>query len=141
MNSLVNDTGKKIVKKVIEEVAEIPKQAVREVVEVSSTSEESPIVEAMQQRSPNISQGIAGEGEGRRRLNYLQKELEEIRRKKILEEREALLAERARARQESEEKKVKQAPFFEPPTKRKIGLPFFARRRTKGSGEILKTAK
>lgn len=131
------EAAKKAAKQVGEEFAEIPKQAAREAVG-KSDSGTSPIVEAMQLRTTNEEMGKGdNEGSPKKKLDYLEKELEDLKNKRDYEnkQKEMLIAQEA----SKEEEKLK--PLIEPPSKKKKGMPSIGKKKTKGTGELVKSKK
>jgi len=128
------EVAKRTAKQVGSELIEIPDQAVKE---VTGGKDEriSPIVEAMQmQTNVDTPQGETGETP-EKRLDYLEKELEALKQKRNYQvEQERLEAQR-------EEKEEGPKPPIEPPAKSKRGLPGFGKKKTKGTGELLKSKK
>ena len=105
----------------------------------NSNNQQSPIVEVMQQGTQSVSdtqhQGI--HRDEKKRLDYLQKELEELRKKKKLEEEQKqMMQQRA---QEQEEKTP--PPLVEPTTRHKRGGRMSVVERKQRKTEIGRSAK
>jgi len=131
------EAAKKTARQVGEELIEIPKQTVKEVAG-NTDSHTSPVVEAMQQKTEEEElRGRQSTDEPVKKLDYLEKELEELRKKRKLEEEQKKLYEQ----QEMIGKEPTPKPLLEPPAKKKMGLPIFGKKKTKGTGEMLKSKK
>ena len=132
------EVARKTARQIGEELVEIPKQTVREALGTKKTQESSAIVEAMQQKTEEEGlRGSQSTDEPVKKLDYLEKELEELKKKRELEEEQKKLSEQ----QEIIGKEEKPKPLLEPPKKKKMGLPVFGKKKTKGTGEMLKSKK
>ena len=133
---------------VLGELAEIPREALKESIGIGSNQldqQTSEVVEGMYRGSTDSSSYSQEEGERKRarRLNYLQylqKEIEKLKRQRESEEENKRLSEEYQKEgQKRQEKKI--LPVLTQIPKRKIGLPFFSRKMPKGTGEVVKTSK
>jgi hypothetical protein len=131
------EAAKTIIKPVGEELVEIPKQTVKEVVGREDTGA-SPFVEAMQQKTEEKELKITQDGNvPKKKLDYLEKELDELKGRREHEKQKEKLA----LKKEMLEKDEKHKPPLEPSTKKKRGLHIFGKKKTKGTGEIIKGKK
>lgn len=126
-------------KQIAQEFIEIPKQAAQEAVGVKAAVSPNPseqnVNSGLQAYDPNKKQE-----EVKQRLDYLEKELEELKRKREMEKEQAQYAEMQRQKQEEEERQKKMAEILAPP-KKKLRMPGFGQKKTKGTGEKLKSSK
>lgn len=120
-------------KQVCSELLEIPKQTVKEV-SGGQDSRPSPIVEAMQIKTKDISENEKPETP-KKRLDYLEKELE------VLKQKRDYQAEQERLEAQQQVKKEEPKPPLELPSKPKGRLPGFGKKKTKGTGEMIKSKK
>lgn len=138
------DEAREIAKKVSEEILEIPKGVVKETVGKESSPDTS-VSEAMKQKTQGTDIPIEFskyKSEKKKKLDYLEKELEELKRKKITQEKQEMISQ-SQLEERKEQENEAEITLIEPQTKRKVGLPFFGKgkQKTKGTGEILKSKK
>ena len=136
-SSKAMEAAKIAARQVGKELLEIPKQTVKEAVG-KKDSGISPVVEAMQLKTEKGEPEMAqSKDDSEKKLDYLEKELEELRRKREHEEYQKGLSEK----QEALEKGKRPQIFKEPQAKKKMGLPSFGKKKTKGTGELIKSKK
>jgi hypothetical protein len=127
------EVAKRTAQEVGSELASIPKQATKEAVGLDSRP--SPVVEAMQmQTDPNTLKDEGSEGP-KKKLDYLEKEME------ALKQRQEYLKQKEEVQAKEEQKDEPQEVFVEAPAKPKRGLFGRDKKKTKGTGEIIRSKK
>ena len=129
------EVARETAKQIGSELVEIPKQTAREALGTKKTQDSSVILEAMKLKTKEDLLDKDGRSTKPKKLDYLEKELEELKKKGEMEEmqRQQIL--------KKNEVKKEPSPFIEPPAKKKKGLPIFGKKTPKGSGEIMKSKK
>ncbi|KKQ25908.1 MAG: hypothetical protein US62_C0042G0008 [Candidatus Woesebacteria bacterium GW2011_GWA1_37_8] len=127
-------------KQIAQELLEIPKQAGAEAVGVKTPGTFPDVLEKPAQSQTPTYDPNKKEPEDQNRLDYLERELEDLKRKRELEKQQKAYEETEVKKREDEENQKRMQAIISPP-KRKLRMPSFGQKKSKGTGEMLKSSK
>lgn len=137
VGSQAKQAAAQTVKQIGQELWEIPKQAAAEAVGVKSPG----MAKLGTENTSTVSTPAFGvpkpDSEVAQRLDYLEKELEELKKKREMEKQQEEYGLVQQQKQEEEEKQKRMQEIMEPP-KKKLRMPSFGNKRPKGTGELPK---